>query len=85
MRDDARDSLTESYRSAARLNGLRAEELQRENQQLLRQISLIQASLSWRVTLPLRAVRALMLGKSLSGRPVRDLPGRFVRLGGRDG
>jgi len=85
MRDDARDTLTESYRSAARLNGLRAEQLQKENQLLLRQLSLIQASLSWRVTLPLRAVRALMLGKLLSGRPVRDVPGRFLRLWRRDG
>ncbi|MEJ5143060.1 glycosyltransferase [Gluconobacter albidus] len=85
MRDDARDTLTESYRSAARLNGLRAEQLQKENQLLLRQLSLIQTSLSWRVTLPLRAIRALMLGKLLSGRPVREVPGRFLRLWGRDG
>ncbi|MBF0858621.1 glycosyltransferase [Gluconobacter sp. LMG 31484] len=85
MRDDPRDTLTDSYRSAARLNGLRAEELQRENQKLLRQLSLIQTSLSWRVTVPLRAVRALMLGKLLSGRPVRELPERFLRLWGRDG
>ncbi|MBF0877938.1 glycosyltransferase [Gluconobacter cerevisiae] len=85
MRDNARDTLIESYRSAARLNGLKAEQLQKENQQLLRQLSLIQTSLSWRVTLPLRAVRALMLGKLLSGRPVRDVPGRFVRLWARDG
>ncbi len=85
MRDDPRESLTESYRSAARLNGLRAEQLQKENQQLLRQLSLIQTSLSWRVTVPLRAVRALMLGKLLSGRPVREVPQRFLRLWGREG
>lgn len=85
MRDDPRDTLTDSYRSAARLNGLRAEELQKENQKLLRQLSLIQTSLSWRVTVPLRAVRALMLGKLLSGRPVRELPERFLRLWGREG
>ncbi|MFT8723760.1 MAG: hypothetical protein ABF759_14500, partial [Acetobacter malorum] len=70
MRDDPRETLTESYRSAARLNGLRAEQLQKENQKLLRQLFLIQTSLSWRVTLPLRAVRALTFGRLLSGRPV---------------
>ncbi|GBR43845.1 glycosyltransferase [Gluconobacter roseus] len=85
MRDDPRDTLTDSYRSAARLHGLRAEELQKENQKLLRQLSQIQTSLSWRVTVPLRAVRALMLGKLLSGRPVRELPERFLRLWGREG
>lgn len=85
MREDPRENLTESYRSAARLNGLRAEQLQKENQQLLRQLSLIQTSLSWRVTVPLRAGRALMLGKLLSGRPVRELPGRLLRLWGREG
>lgn len=37
------------------------------------------------MTLPLRAVRALMLGKLLSGRPVREVPGRFLRLWGQDG
>ena len=85
MRDDPRETLTESYRSAAHLNGLRAEQLQKENQKLLRQLFLIQTSLSWRVTLPLRAVRALTFGRLLSGRPVSELPERFRRLWGREG
>lgn len=70
----------EAYRSSARLNSMRAEGLQGENAHLHHQISLIHRSLSWRVTVPLRAVRSLSLGRLPDGRPLREIPARLEAL-----
>ncbi|KXV29908.1 glycosyl transferase, partial [Gluconobacter japonicus] len=78
--EDSQKVLLESYRSSARLNGMRADGLQGESAHLRHQISLIHRSLSWRVTKPLRAVRSLSLGRLPSGRPLKELPERLSAL-----
>lgn len=83
--EDPQKVLLDSYRSSARLNGMRADGLQSEGAHLRHQISLIHHSLSWRVTKPLRAVRALTLGKTPSGRPIKELPERFSELWSQGG
>lgn len=74
-----RDKFDEGYRRSARLNGLRSAQLQQENLELKRQLRMMQASLAWRVTFPLRAVRALTLGKRPNGHPIRTLPASLRR------
>ena len=80
VEEDSQKVLLESYRSSARLNGMRADGLQGESAHLRHQISLIHRSLSWRVTMPLRAVRSLSLGRLPSGRPLKELPERLSTL-----
>jgi|GEM_PF-4691137 len=81
VEEDSQKVLLESYRSSARLNGMRADGLQGESAHLRHQISLIHRSLSWRVTMPLRAVRSLSLGRLPSGRPLKELPEGFLPFG----
>ncbi|EHH67804.1 glycosyltransferase [Gluconobacter morbifer] len=68
---DPEKILLDSYRSSARLNGMRADGLQGENAHLRHQINLMHRSLSWRVTMPLRALRSLSLGRLPSGKPLK--------------
>jgi len=70
-------ALAESYRSSARLHGMRADGLQGEIAHLQHQISLIRHSLSWRVTTPIRAVRSLTLGRLPDGTPLAIVKTRF--------
>lgn len=83
--EDSQKVLLESYRSSARLNGMRADGLQIENTHLRDQMALVQSSLSWRVTAPLRLVRGLSLGRLPSGRPLRELPDRVTELWSKGG
>lgn len=70
--EDSQTVLLESYRSSARLNGMRADGLQIENTHLRDQMALVQSSLSWRVTAPLRLVRGLSLGRLPSVSPLKN-------------
>jgi len=65
----------EEARSTAILAAARADEIDDERLRLIRQIALMRASVSWRITLPLRAVRSLSLGALPNGRPVAEAMG----------
>jgi len=64
---------------------MRANGLQNENAHLRHQLSLIQRSRAWRLTGPLRGVRAMMLGKTPSGKPLKQVPVKLMELWDKGG
>lgn len=77
---NARDELIGSYRSSNHIAGLRVRDMRAEIDGLRELLTLRERSLSWRVTAPLRFVRALSLGRLPSGRSLREVPGRFRQI-----
>jgi O-antigen biosynthesis protein len=82
---DRLNALVDSYRSAARLHGMRSDGLQGEIAHLRHLMSLREKSLSWRITFPLRGIRALSLGRLPDGQPFSALPERLKTAWRREG
>ncbi|AOX20693.1 hypothetical protein A0U90_10815 [Kozakia baliensis] len=82
---DALLHAAESYRSSARLNAIRADRLQEELKIMRRQTRLMRNSLSWRITLPLRVIRSLSLGKSPKGAPLSEVKERIKDIARENG
>ncbi|MFT9026943.1 glycosyltransferase [Acetobacter indonesiensis] len=79
------EDLVEGYRASARLQALRSDGMFSALAAERHYRDLEHGSLSWKVTLPLRAVRALLAGRTLSGRPVKDVTKRVREIAREEG
>ncbi|QDH16957.1 glycosyltransferase [Swingsia samuiensis] len=78
-------SLLESYRTSSRLNVLQISDLQNENEKLEKRLLELETSLSWKVTYPLRVIRAFSFGRLPSGRPIGYISHRTKEIITKEG
>lgn len=79
------EDLTAGYRASARFHSMRSDGIFSALAAERHYRDLEHASLSWKVTRPLRAVRSLLSGRTASGRPLKDVAKRVKEIAQEEG